>query len=310
MVALHLVFGQSHDSGIRSICWFLELSQLDTFIAPSYGSQQKVAAQVEQFIGQFGQEEDRRLGQQMPKRNITLCEDETFHLGAHHSPDVFHVQYDVSKATSLALNRQNEKAKEAYELAKVVHEENQSKRKAFEEQWPCLIRDLELEKERLRKEPELDKNLQETRTRLEATSDRMQRARDARCGIAKRLMDLSKSILARARSPDRPFSELPESIQLSLEQKAEQAADVFQRSSSCVEGRNGQLSLRHHGLRELTASKLRALRTIHNYVIRSPDGTTAAERFFANKPRDLFRWLLDQLPMPARPRQKKKNGAT
>ena len=98
---------------------------------------------------------------------------------------------------------------------------------------------------------------------------------------------------------------IPESIQLSLEQKAEQAADVFQRSSSCVEGRNGQLSLRHHGLRELTASKLRALRTIHNYVIRSPDGTTAAERFFANKPRDLFRWLLDQLPMPARPRQKK-----
>lgn len=480
MVALHLVFGQSHDSGIRSICWFLELSQLDTFIAPSYGSQQKVAAQVEQFIGQFGQEEDRRLGQQMPKRNITLCEDETFHpdiclvaiepvsnflileayaenrdaatwnanidtaldcfsvvviqcvsdeaaallchaqthLGAHHSPDVFHVQYDVSKATSLALNRQNERAKEAYELAKVVHEENQSKRKAFEEQWPCSIRELELEKELLRKGPELDKNLQETRTRLEATSDRMQRAHDARCGIAndyhpfdvstgspmessdvqnrleqhfktlhaivdqaelslgaanriskaervlasmiatiaffwcmlklimeklecnddvkliwknelvasyyiarvaersqkaeeaKRLMDLSKSILARARSPDRPFSELPESIQLSLEQKAEQAADVFQRSSSCVEGRNGQLSLRHHGLRELTASKLRALRTIHNYVIRSPDGTTAAERFFANKPRDLFRWLLDQLPMPARPRQKKKNGAT
>ena len=101
----------------------------------------------------------------MPKRNITLCEDETFHpriclvgiepvsnflileayadkrdavtwnssvddalmpfnfdviqcvsdqapalishaqshLGVHHSPDVFHVQYELSKATSLAL---------------------------------------------------------------------------------------------------------------------------------------------------------------------------------------------------------------
>jgi len=30
-------------------------------------------------MGQFGQIEDQRLCQQMPKRNITLCEDETFH---------------------------------------------------------------------------------------------------------------------------------------------------------------------------------------------------------------------------------------
>jgi len=65
LVALHLVFGQAHDSGIRSIGWFLELSRLDRFIAPSYGSQQKMASQVEQLIGQFGQEEDKRLGQQM-----------------------------------------------------------------------------------------------------------------------------------------------------------------------------------------------------------------------------------------------------
>ena len=112
-------------------------------------------------------------------------------------------------------------------------------------------------------------------------------------------------ILARARSPDRPFGKLPKSIRMAMEQQAQQAADVFQRSSSCVEGRNGQLSLRHHGLRELTASKLRALRTIHNYVIRRTDGRTAAERFFENKPRDLFVWLLEELPMPARPRQKR-----
>ena len=61
----------------------------------------------------------------------------------------------------------------------------------------------------------------------------------------------------------------------------------------------------HHRLRELTASKLRALRTIHNYVIRRADGTTAAERFFENKSRDLFVWLLEELPMPARPSQKR-----
>ena len=37
------------------------------------------------------------------------------HLGVHHSPDGFHVQYELSKATSLALNRQEQKAKEDYE---------------------------------------------------------------------------------------------------------------------------------------------------------------------------------------------------
>jgi hypothetical protein len=34
---------------------------------------------VEQLIGQFGLEEDKRLGQQMPRKDITLYEDETFH---------------------------------------------------------------------------------------------------------------------------------------------------------------------------------------------------------------------------------------
>jgi len=124
---------------------------------------------------------------------------------------------------------------------------------------------------------------------------------------AKRLAELSESILARARSPDRPLGQLSESTRMELDQQAQKAADIFQRSSSCVEGRNGQLSLRHHGLRELTPSKLLALRVIHNYVIRRPDGTTAAERFFGSQPRDLFEWLLEQLPMPARPRHKKRH---
>jgi hypothetical protein len=40
------------------------------------------------------------------------------------------------------------------------------------------------------------------------------------------------------------------------------------------------VTLRHHGLRELTPSKLRALHKIHNYVIHRSDKTTGAERFF------------------------------
>ena len=79
LTAVHLVFGQSHDGGIRGMCWFLELSLLDRFVAASYGSQQRVASDLEKLIGLFGDEEDHRRAQQMPKREITLCEDETFH---------------------------------------------------------------------------------------------------------------------------------------------------------------------------------------------------------------------------------------
>jgi hypothetical protein len=139
---------------------------------------------------------------------------------------------------------------------------------------------------------------------LAQVANRSQNAKEA-----KRLRDLSEAILARARSPDSAWSQLPESKQKSLEDKAQEAAEVFQRSSSCVEGRNGQLSLRHHGLRELTPSKLRALRTIHNYVIHRSDKTTSAERFFEIKPRIVIDWLLAQLPMPARPRPKRKQAS-
>jgi len=321
--------------------------------------------------------------------------------------------YELSTATSLALNRQEQKAKEDYEVAIAAHQGNLAKRNAFDATWPCTIPELEREKALTQNAPELEKKCRETKVRFEATTDCKQRAREARCGIAndyhpfdlktgkpiessdvqnrlnehfktlhtiadeaklsqgshdriakaervlpsmiatiaffwctiklfaerlgcseevtriwrdeliasyyiarvaqrqqkadeaKRLKELSKSILARARSPDRPFGQLPESLRITLEQQAQQAADVFQRSSSCVEGRNGQLSLRHHGLRELTTSKLKALRTIHNYVIQREDGTTAAERFFGIKPRDLFGWLLEHLPMPSRPRKRR-----
>jgi len=47
LTAAHLVFVQTSDCGIRNLCWFLELSGLDEFIAPSYGAQQAVAQQME-----------------------------------------------------------------------------------------------------------------------------------------------------------------------------------------------------------------------------------------------------------------------
>jgi len=77
--------------------------------------------------------------------------------------------------------------------------------------------------------------------------------------------------------------------------------DLFVRSTSCVEGRNGRLALWHHHLHRLSAKRLGALTVIHNYWIRRTDGTTAAQRFFQVPHDDLFEWLLDHMDLPARP---------
>lgn len=91
-----------------------------------------------------------------------------------------------------------------------------------------------------------------------------------------------------------------------VEHVAEDCAQLFQRSSSSVEGRNGHLDLFHHGHHRLCARKLRALTAIHNDFKRRPDGATAAERFFEAEHADLFEWLLDRLeplPRPAKQRR-------
>jgi hypothetical protein len=77
--------------------------------------------------------------------------------------------------------------------------------------------------------------------------------------------------------------------------------DLFVRSTSCVEGRNGRLALWHHHLHRLSAKRLAVLTVIHNYWIQRADGTTAAERFFEVPHDDLFEWLLDHMDLPARP---------
>ena len=77
--------------------------------------------------------------------------------------------------------------------------------------------------------------------------------------------------------------------------------DLFVRSTSCVEGRNGRLALWHHHLHRLSDKRLTALTVIHNYWIRRADGSTAAERFFEVPHADLFEWLLDHMDLPARP---------
>lgn len=86
------------------------------------------------------------------------------------------------------------------------------------------------------------------------------------------------------------------------EEKALECAHTFQRSTSNVEGRNGYLSLHHHSFRQMNERKLQAATVVHNYFIKRPDGTTAAERFFEQSHEDLFEWLLQETDFPAQPR--------
>jgi Family of unknown function (DUF6399) len=87
-----------------------------------------------------------------------------------------------------------------------------------------------------------------------------------------------------------------------LKAKAAQLAEVFQRSSSNVEGRNGYLSLRNHQLRGLDHPRKRTcLTAVHNFFLTRSDGTTAAERFFGQKPRSMFAAILASVEIPPAP---------
>jgi hypothetical protein len=467
-VAIHLVFVQANDTGIRSVSWFLRCSGLAEFIAPSYGAQRAFAEQMESLLIRFAEEEDRRLAESMPPREITVCEDETFHpticlvaiepvsnfllleqyqpcrdmvtwnqcldqrlagmpitviqvasdeakaliahakthLGAHHSPDLFHVQQDLSRATSAALAGQTKAAGE--ELTKA--QETTAALRAQQEACRQQCSESTFPQEIAPQICQAEADEQTARARVAACQERQQRVTDARRGVSRdyhpfdlgtgrpqtaeevaaklaghfaeldrvadeaglspharrkltkargvldamkatlvffwlviarrldqwalaephrvwmreqlipgyylqqaaakaptaqerrRLRELSQEILARARSPDGLWGSLSREVQADLEAKAQACAALFQRSSSCVEGRNGQLSLKHHALHQLSGRKLKVLTVLGNYVVRRRDGTTAAERFYGCRPRDVFAWLLGRLSLPAYPR--------
>jgi hypothetical protein len=125
----------------------------------------------------------------------------------------------------------------------------------------------------------------------------------------KRLKELAERLLKEAWQAGGALASLPEEEKEEVRRVATQCAGLFSRSSSCVEGRNGRLSLHRHGQGRLSEAKLKALTAVHNYVARRADGTTAAERFFGAKPRDAFAWLLQRLPDLPRPAAKRPNKA-
>ena len=120
-----------------------------------------------------------------------------------------------------------------------------------------------------------------------------------------RLKALAERLKTHAWEQGGVLSLLPREQREEVERVSRQCGGLFSRSSSCVEGRNGRLSLHHHGQGRLSQGRLKALTTVHNYVIERSDGTTAAERFFGSKPRNVFAWLLDRLPDLPRPAVKR-----
>src|SRR5712691_11893424 len=162
VLGIHLVCTEVGACGIRLVCLLLKLTVLDRFVAASYGAQHQVNRQVEEAIVAYRREESTRLAQDMPAKDLTVAQDETFtgglclvavdpksnyilleqaapardqdtwhtlmeqalsglkchiiqstsdeapallayvahHLGAHHSPDLFHVQHELVKAVS------------------------------------------------------------------------------------------------------------------------------------------------------------------------------------------------------------------
>jgi hypothetical protein len=102
--------------------------------------------------------------------------------------------------------------------------------------------------------------------------------------------------------PGGALSELSPLAQDQLKQTAAKLAEVFQRSSSNVEGRNGYLSFRNHELRGLDNPRKReCLTAVHNFLLKRSDGTTAAERFFGQKPRSMFAAVLESVDIPPAP---------
>ncbi len=327
--------------------------------------------------------------------------------GAHHSPDLFHISHEVSKAMALPLLRKESAALRALEAAQAVVDKHHQARMRYEARPPrgrrphFEARIAEAESEVARAERcvaqahehrlkwrgavqslsvqyhpyALDSGCPQTaaqvKAMLEATFDELRElstAAELSERSKKKLEKAARQIPAmlstleffehsvrahvsglelppqhesllfdrlvpaaylhrvgeRSRCPDQRaslevrvkrlladdcVSGLCEADAARLESAAFLCADVFQRSSSCVEGRNGRLSQWEHSQRRLSPKKLAGLTVIHNFLIQRSDGTTAAQRFFGAKPRELFDWLLQRIPHPPRPAKRRKKPA-
>jgi hypothetical protein len=469
VLALHLAFVEVGASGIRLVCLLLKLSGLNRFVAASYGAQQQVNRRVEEAIVIYDQSETSRLATDMPQKEITLTQDETFtgglclvgmepvsnfilleqlaqardqttwndlmapalarlncrviqstsdeapgllayvehHLGAHHSPDVFHVQYELTKAVSAPLATQVraaqkvvteaqqclekvqqrlkiaddesaeskaavcqketvsvQQAQQALDMARQEHERMARQReqvrrsigaigqayhfvdleRGVRRNGALIAADLQGSIDQIRaiaQHEGLSQTCLERIDKAQRVIAKMQATIEFVSGYVRRQVDqldltppvslvlharlipsyyLERVAQTRSVEQGEPLRQLAQSlraplferggalyalspdVQDQLHQKAKILADVFQRSSSNVEGRNGYLSLRNHQLRGLDLPRKRiCLTAIHNFFLTRSDGTTAAQRFFGQKPRSLFAAILASVELPPAP---------
>ena len=130
--------------------------------------------------------------------------------------------------------------------------------------------------------------------------DRVAQTRSVSDGEA--LRELAERLRTPLCEPGGALSQMSPEGQDQLQQRAKTLAEVFQRSSANVEGRNGYLSLRNHQLRGLDLPRKReCLTAMHNFFLTRTDGTTAAERFFGQKPRSMFASILASVELPPAP---------
>jgi hypothetical protein len=470
VLALHLVCVEVGACGIRLVCLLLNLTGLDRFVAASYGAQQQVNLQVEQAIVDYRQAETARLAKNMPRKVITMTQDETFTgglclvaseptsnfiileqlaqardqktwndlmspalaqlncevvqstsdeapgllayveqaLGAHHWPDLFHVQHELSKAVCAPMATKEraadkavaetqkrleqiqarlesaddnpatrgpgrppktpmslEQVQQALEVARDAHHRLTQQREQVQQSIRAIGRAyhvVDLERGVRRNGPliasDLHAHIQAIRTmaqdeglsqscldridkaervipKMQATIefvsgyvrqqvdqldltpptsfalhaklipsyylDRVAQTHTVRDGKA--LRELAERLRRPLFEPGGALSQISPQRRAQLQQQAKTLAEVFQRSSSNVEGRNGYLSLRNHQLRGLDRPRKRAcLTTIHNFFLTRSDGTTAAERFFGQQPRSMLAVILAEVELPPAPR--------
>src|SRR5215470_5632122 len=130
--------------------------------------------------------------------------------------------------------------------------------------------------------------------------DRVAQSRTVHAGEP--LRELAQRLRTPLFEPGGVLAEWSEVQQNELKQQAKELAEVCQRSSSNVEGRNGYLSLRNHQLRGLDRPRKReCLTAIHNFFLTRADGSTAAKRFFGQKPRSMFAAILQSVDLPPAP---------
>jgi hypothetical protein len=78
VIAVHLVCVEVGACGIRLVCLLLNLTGLNRFVAASYGAQQQVNRRVEEAMVAYRHDETARSAQDMPRKAITVTQDETF----------------------------------------------------------------------------------------------------------------------------------------------------------------------------------------------------------------------------------------